>query len=309
MNTIARVALIAGVLAAAWLAMRPGHPPPPPQPLSERRESLVEDQVPAAPAMDAVPSSVDAPAPTSSGQDRVDPQIAEWLARPPARDFRALPRPGEVPVFDAATNAELLRRFRQPESPTNKLTIAYFLALRGGPEVIGEFALALTNTYAGRTLTRDEAFAADSLVGLLGVAGRRHPEALQFLERARDIDFWRGIRLWQVADIDEFGLQRILVSSAIWGTAWSGRPEVEQMLAHYRENPAVLDASQTHGVVADAARIRALVAEQGFERAWELTYLDTWDPKGHAWGSSPEGREWWKWYLGVQARLAGQAKP
>ncbi len=313
MKTSLRVALIAGVLAAAWLAMRPGQPPVPQAPPGVG-QSLAKNQVPT-PSSTAGrrPDSFATQPTTPDGQHRDGRALmAEWLSRPPTRGFSNLPQPGEVPEFDAATLADLLRRFREPDSPTNKLTVAYLLALRGGPEVVVAFTGALTNTYAGHALTREESYSLEAWTSLLGVAGRRHPEALQFLERARDIDFWRGIRLWHVRDRTDDYLRRGLVGAAISGTAWSGRPEVEQMLRYYRENPAALDETQTHGVVAEAAHIRALVNEVGFERAWELirkSGVDTWFQESRRWRSTPEAREWWNWYLEVQARLAGQAKP
>lgn len=239
----------------------------------------------------------------------IDSRIQELLGRPPAQLYSDLPRPGDVPQLDAATETELIRQLRIPDSPTNKLMVIYLLAIGGGPKAVTELPRFLTNDFSGRVLDKYEDGVLNCVIELLGVAARRHPETAQFLERSREPKYWRSVALWQVSDGTKSIVLRSLVATSITALAWSGRPEVDRMLNYYRDNPAPLAETGNEGSVPEAARIRALIAEVGFERAWELCRMadsDTMVREARKWGGTPEAREWWEWYLRATAATQKQ---
>lgn len=230
------------------------------------------------------------------------PALQALLARPRPWSYAQWPKPSDIPQLDAAMQAEVVRRFQAAGSPTNKWILSHVLAFGGNAQVIGVFAKALTNDYAGKHLTTGENAALATLLQFIGVIAHRYPEAVGALQQMRQQDYWRGVRLWDTpADRTESYTVRSLVGSAIKGLAWSGQPEADRMLEHFRDNPAMASSQSIDGAVIDAACIHYLVAKHGFEPAWNVIRPPAAaDPSGMRvfvkWvQETPEGQQWWRW--------------
>jgi len=225
------------------------------------------------------------------------PGLLELLSHAPGTGARRL-RPWEVPLLDAKTQKEAIRRLREPGSPTNKLTLIRLLAFGGNGDVVEAFTQVLTHDYVSRHLTADENWALSATVVCLGVTARRHQEAVRFLEQAREPAYWRWVTLWtSPGDRDEPFTLRCLVGAAIKGLAWSGRPEADQMLAGYHDNPHSVERAY-RGAVVDAACIRDLVRSVGFEQAWDMLQplLGAGADAFVKWArDTSEGRDWMRW--------------
>lgn len=232
----------------------------------------------------------------------INPMVLTLLLRPQPWSYKAMPRPSEVPLLDPVTQAEVIRRFQTPGSPTNKLMLIAVLAFGGDAQVVPVFARALTNDYAGRRLTDAEHSVMCAMLDLLGVTARRVPEATVFLEQASHPVFWGGVTLWSILqDHSEDWTQRSLVTSAIKALAWSQRPEAEQMLRSFRDNPSTLLDAGCLGALVDAAFIHSTVASQGFERSWDLMHTPVGNGESYftnfqRWAhGTAEGKAWYEW--------------
>lgn len=261
-------------------------------PPSLRTDHLAESAVLASSQRQAVVSAANA----------LSPALLALLDRARPWSYTQWPKPSEIPKLDAATQVEVVHRFQAPGSPTNKWILSHVLAFGGNAQVIGVFAKALTNDYAGKHLTTGENAALATLLQFIGVIAHRYPEAVGALQQMRQQDYWRGVRLWDTpADRTESYTVRSLVGSAIKGLAWSGQPEADRMLEHFRDNPAMASGQSIDGAVIDAACIHYLVAKHGFEPAWNLIRPPAAaDPSGMRvfvkWvQETPEGQQWWRW--------------
>lgn len=237
----------------------------------------------------------------------INPAVLALLQRPKPWSYKGLPRPSEVPLLDPITQAEVIRRLQTPGSPTNKLMLICILAFGGDAEVVKVFARALTNDYAGQHLTVNEGATLGAAVGWLGVTARRQPEAAVFLEQACDPGYWRSVKLWNTPfDDSERYTERSLLGAAIKALAWSGRPQGDRVLQRFHDNPALAFDANVIGAVVDAAWVRYMVSQQGFEAAWDI--LGSNERAYNAFArwvrETPEGRAWRDW-AGKASRRGG----
>lgn len=237
--------------------------------------------------------------------------IKAVLDRPGILYGKDLPHPRAIPLLDAASEGELLRRFHAPGSVTNKVMVIHLLGCGGSLAAVAAFAGALTNDYGGRLLTHAEDRVLGGVLNDMSFLARRHAEAATFLRQACTPEFWRAARLWESTSIPKKNLIWMLVGTTVKAFQWSERPEAAEVIEHYRNNPAAMSGGTVAtGAMPDADYIRALIAAYGFDRAWELRSRGLTSGQS-IFGDLPgwyrtEGLRWMEWEAEVAAETAKQ---
>lgn len=189
---------------------------------------------------------------------------------------------------------QLLARYREIKSVTNKLSIARALAASGGDEVADLFFNTVTRDYQGREVTMSEGMQLGYLIVLLGQVARRSERAFDILRQGTAPEFWRVRITWRTPLPDESS--QILVKACIRGLAHVDRDEAWAHVLNLASNaPAAylrtfaatfLDAAHVH----DELVSRRSASNRGGRSLTE--YLEDFKK----WITTPTGQQWYAWY-------------
>lgn len=189
---------------------------------------------------------------------------------------------------------QLLARYREIKSVTNKLSIAGALAVSGGDEVADLFFNTVTRDYQGREVTMSEGMQLGHLIVLLGQVARRSEQAFDSLRRGTDPEFWRTRITWRTPLLDDSS--QILVKSCIRGLAIVGHDEAWAHVLNLASNapaaylrtfaPTFLEAAYDHD-----GRVSGRSAPNRGKRGI-TEYLEDYT----SWKATPTGRQWTAWY-------------
>ncbi len=226
-------------------------------------------------------------------------------------------RVSEVPPLDPVTQAELIRRCRALASPTDRLPLAHLLALGGDAEAVRFLIEFVTRDYAGKVFNdRDSYSLGREGLRRLGIAARRIPEAVKFLEAASQPEFWTEANLWKDATSDLKEVRRRMTSQSLEGLARSESPVADRVLEGFRQDPNRAAELGVGGPVGTAAFTLSYLREHGLDKAvdsWLLADLDRRMRELEVWSGTEKGQEWDRWgneVLAIETRRAqAQAPP
>jgi len=232
------------------------------------------------------------------------PILQTLLARPVQwPDYLGVrPRMREVPRLSPESEARLITLYARTERLGPKRHLVYILAFGGDSASARLLWHAVTEEYAGRRVTLDEAALLVYIPTLCGILAQRNDEALAHLLEGSRTDFWEKQRLWLPEKADGWEEHPgTLTGACIKGLALSGRPEFQEVLDWYRRHPEKLVSMNHRGVrrglggsITDAGFYRSLVREMGIEAAMdEVLYdIDQLVRRFTAWVGTPEGKTW-----------------
>jgi hypothetical protein len=192
----------------------------------------------------------------------------------------------------AAAEALLVERYRAISSLSNKWRIIVILARSGSEAVVPLLTHAITNEFAGQTLSDWEADYFPRLLDRMGWQAQRHRSAYEFLEAACEPSFWEEHPLPQVPDMATF--KALLVKCALLGLAISGRPEALAFFEGIRARPPP-GWQGNPGSVVDAVFWYHFVRKHGLEKiAREFTGYSIMRAFSD-WYHTPEAAAWVEW--------------
>jgi hypothetical protein len=276
---------VAAVVALVWLGVRsnPGGAPTPAAP---------------APAgsigASASPMPGGTPEPTGSPSSASAVELPETVRRVldnpawrPKLNDEIVPAP-----LPAAAEALLVERYRAISSLSNKWRIIVILARSGSEAVVPLLTHAITNEFAGQTLSDWEADYFPRLLDRMGWQAQRHRSAYEFLEAACEPSFWEEHPLPQVPDL--VTLKDTLVQCALLGLAISERPEALAFFEGIRARPPPGWQGSRSSVV-DAVFWYHFVRKHGLEKiAREFTGYSIMRSFSD-WRQTPEAAAWVEW--------------
>jgi hypothetical protein len=202
---------------------------------------------------------------------------------------------------------QLLARYREIKSVTNKLSIAMALAASGGDEVADLFLNTVTRDYQRREVTMSESMQLGYLIVLLGQVAPRSERAFDILRQGTDPEFWRTRITWRTPIPDDSS--QILVKACIRGLAYIDRDEAWAHVLNLASNapavylrtfaPTFLEAAHAHyGLV--SGRSAPNRGQRGFTE-----YLEDYT----RWKATPTGRQWDAWYVRHTQPAPSQGSP
>jgi hypothetical protein len=284
-----RVILVMGgvvaVVALVWLGVRsnPGGAPTPASPAPAGPIGAPASQMPrGTPEQTGPPPSASAVELPETVRQVLDNPT--W--RPELKD-EFLPAP-----LPAAAEALLVERYRAISSLSNKWGIIVILARSGSEAVVPLLTYAITNEFAGQTLSAWEAERFPRQLDLLGRQAQRHRSAYEFLEAACEPSFWEEHPLPQVPDL--VTLKDTLVQCALLGLAISERPDALAFFEGIRARPPP-GWQGNPGSVVDAVFWYHFVRKHGLEKiAREFTGYSIMRAFSD-WYHTPEAAAWVEW--------------
>ena len=206
----------------------------------------------------------------------------------PSDTASARPQP---PRLSPAEISTLMAAYRAERDPRRKHALGRRLAEGGDARVLKLFTDELFADYGGRVFPQEEGLRRCSIPNLLGLLGRRAPEARKILLQGVDPVFWRAHMTWTLEGDSAVDL---LVRSCITGVASCRDESTWAALLAFRDQQSVSYLFHFSGSFVDAACDRYWIGKKGFDYAQSRSLRQRLADL-RVWYKTPEGRTWKEW--------------
>jgi hypothetical protein len=227
--------------------------------------------------------------------------IVEMIQRPD--------RPPAAGVIEQLTKVDepiLLDLYQRAPSLLEKRALTWALAYAGTEKAVAVLTHALTDEYTGETLTggfpdrTDEEGVLINTVSALGLLAAEYDSAWNFLLKGVDPWWWNETVQWSSVRGDRAA--GMLASVSIQALAFTGRPEVPDLLQKMKEQEPVNRVAgpgeagtRLAGSISSAAFYDYLIRKEGMDY-FRNNLLGMEDDTFVDWKQSPEGKEWHEWF-------------
>lgn len=286
-RTLLGLALVAVGVSLAWWGWR-GRPPAVPSAVPAEASSGASHPPPGVSA-----SAVTPEAPRSAAPVEPPPLVQRVLENPSWRPTNKEELAALAPL-SAEVEAQLVERYLALSGLSNKVGLVEVLAWGGSEAVVPVLARAITNEFAGQSLSEWEAEYFPVLLHLMGCLAQRHRSAFEFLRGACEPPFWDRHPLPQVSNVAT--LKASLVNYALIGLAFSGRTEALEYFEEIRRRPPEQWPGGAGSVVDAVFRYRMLQTYgEAYIRGKAFGDLYSMARAFSEWWRTEEGRSWANW--------------
>jgi hypothetical protein len=195
--------------------------------------------------------------------------------------------------------AVLLQTYEARTNVVDREALIWALGKVGDRRVVERFKQALLTDYSGATLTSREQTTYRAHILMLGVLGKDHESAFEFIKQGTSPLFWKATLRWQSATPAEPHVS--CAGTCISALGLTGRPEVRLILEQLKTSD-LSDPSNTNplrrsneGAVVSAAYYLDAIEEIGRDKFLEQYYGPIDVAPMMRWRTSEKARPWVEW--------------